>query len=154
MKLFGRNWGLSGIFGVILGGSGRHFNVIQFPHERRIYGWISAAMRRQMGSDVWRNSGGIVMRTKRRRDCNFFRNGNKGINFEDACFLCGESGESMDHVFLHCPVVDSLSSLWQIQCFAPRKAHSIMELGSDMNLYALVFGESVLNDAMAISLYR
>lgn len=28
------------------------------------------------------------------------------------------------------------------------------ELGSDMNLYALVFGESVLNDAMAISLYR
>lgn len=28
------------------------------------------------------------------------------------------------------------------------------ELGTDMNLYALVFGESVLNDAMAISLYR
>ncbi|KAK8963357.1 Sodium/hydrogen exchanger 6 [Platanthera guangdongensis] len=28
------------------------------------------------------------------------------------------------------------------------------ELGSDMNLYALVFGESILNDAMAISLYR
>ncbi|CAN6938995.1 unnamed protein product [Brassica oleracea] len=28
------------------------------------------------------------------------------------------------------------------------------ELGSDVNLYALVFGESVLNDAMAISLYR
>ncbi|KAH1243921.1 Sodium/hydrogen exchanger 6 [Glycine max] len=28
------------------------------------------------------------------------------------------------------------------------------ELGTDVNLYALVFGESVLNDAMAISLYR
>ncbi|KAG1363838.1 putative sodium/hydrogen exchanger 6-like [Cocos nucifera] len=28
------------------------------------------------------------------------------------------------------------------------------ELGTDMNLYALVFGESVLNDAVAISLYR
>nr|XP_028954840.1 sodium/hydrogen exchanger 6 isoform X1 [Malus domestica] len=28
------------------------------------------------------------------------------------------------------------------------------ELGTDMNLYALVFGESVLNDVMAISLYR
>ncbi|GAV81915.1 Na_H_Exchanger domain-containing protein, partial [Cephalotus follicularis] len=28
------------------------------------------------------------------------------------------------------------------------------ELGTNMNLYALVFGESVLNDAMAISLYR
>ncbi|KAK1274421.1 Sodium/hydrogen exchanger 6 [Acorus gramineus] len=28
------------------------------------------------------------------------------------------------------------------------------ELGTDMNLHALVFGESVLNDAMAISLYR
>ncbi|KAJ3677600.1 hypothetical protein LUZ60_003324 [Juncus effusus] len=28
------------------------------------------------------------------------------------------------------------------------------ELGCDVNLYALVFGESVLNDAMAISLYR
>ncbi|KAK9115463.1 hypothetical protein Sjap_014410 [Stephania japonica] len=28
------------------------------------------------------------------------------------------------------------------------------EFGTDMNLYALVFGESVLNDAMAISLYR
>lgn len=28
------------------------------------------------------------------------------------------------------------------------------ELGTDINLYALVFGESVLNDAMAISLYR
>ncbi|CAK9182202.1 unnamed protein product [Ilex paraguariensis] len=31
---------------------------------------------------------------------------------------------------------------------------NIQELGTDMNLYALVFGESVLNDAMAISLYR
>jgi sodium/hydrogen exchanger 8 len=30
----------------------------------------------------------------------------------------------------------------------------VQELGSDVNLYALVFGESVLNDAMAISLYR
>ncbi|XP_048235002.1 sodium/hydrogen exchanger 6 isoform X3 [Ricinus communis] len=30
----------------------------------------------------------------------------------------------------------------------------LKELGTDMNLYALVFGESVLNDAMAISLYR
>ncbi|GLJ42735.1 hypothetical protein SUGI_0886010, partial [Cryptomeria japonica] len=28
------------------------------------------------------------------------------------------------------------------------------ELGCDTNLYALVFGESVLNDAVAISLYR
>ncbi|CAL9769425.1 unnamed protein product [Musa acuminata subsp. burmannicoides] len=28
------------------------------------------------------------------------------------------------------------------------------ELGTDVNIYALVFGESVLNDAMAISLYR
>ncbi|EFJ38384.1 hypothetical protein SELMODRAFT_163708 [Selaginella moellendorffii] len=28
------------------------------------------------------------------------------------------------------------------------------ELGTDMNLYALVFGESVLNDAMAIALYK
>ncbi|XP_054802205.1 sodium/hydrogen exchanger 6-like isoform X2 [Prosopis cineraria] len=28
------------------------------------------------------------------------------------------------------------------------------ELGTDVNLYALVFGESVLNDAIAISLYR
>ncbi|XP_051128917.1 sodium/hydrogen exchanger 6-like [Andrographis paniculata] len=28
------------------------------------------------------------------------------------------------------------------------------ELGTNVNLYALVFGESVLNDAMAISLYR
>ncbi|KAK6944616.1 Cation/H+ exchanger, partial [Dillenia turbinata] len=32
--------------------------------------------------------------------------------------------------------------------------HFLQELGTDMNLYALVFGESVLNDAMAISLYR
>ncbi|KAL9276310.1 hypothetical protein ACSQ67_026148 [Phaseolus vulgaris] len=31
---------------------------------------------------------------------------------------------------------------------------SFWELGTDVNLYALVFGESVLNDAMAISLYR
>nr|CAJ26377.1 sodium hydrogen sha-1 [Brachypodium sylvaticum] len=30
----------------------------------------------------------------------------------------------------------------------------IVELGTDVNLYALVFGESVLNDAVAISLYR
>ncbi|XP_031282154.1 sodium/hydrogen exchanger 6-like, partial [Pistacia vera] len=30
----------------------------------------------------------------------------------------------------------------------------LQELGTDTNLYALVFGESVLNDAMAISLYR
>jgi sodium/hydrogen exchanger 8 len=28
------------------------------------------------------------------------------------------------------------------------------DVGTDVNLYALVFGESVLNDAMAISLYR
>ncbi|CAM0951948.1 unnamed protein product [Alopecurus aequalis] len=30
----------------------------------------------------------------------------------------------------------------------------LQELGTDVNLYALVFGESVLNDAVAISLYR
>ncbi|KAK2448191.1 sodium/hydrogen exchanger [Trifolium repens] len=31
---------------------------------------------------------------------------------------------------------------------------TLQELGTDVNLYALVFGVSVLNDAMAISLYR
>lgn len=30
----------------------------------------------------------------------------------------------------------------------------VQELGADTNLYALVFGESVLNDAVAIVMYR
>ena len=43
---FWEELGLSRICGVVLGGLGWHLNLIHFPHERRICGWISAAMRR------------------------------------------------------------------------------------------------------------
>ncbi|CAJ1962807.1 unnamed protein product [Sphenostylis stenocarpa] len=41
-----------------------------------------------------------------------------------------------------------------IELLLSTKLCDFLELGTDVNLYALVFGESVLNDAMAISLYR
>nr|CAB3457389.1 unnamed protein product [Digitaria exilis] len=46
---------------------------------------------------------------------------------------------------------DPVTVLSIFQVFATT---SYIELGTDTNLYALVFGESVLNDAVAISLYR
>ncbi|KAI3765424.1 hypothetical protein L2E82_15457 [Cichorium intybus] len=53
------------------------------------------------------------------------------------------------------PLVECLMFGALISATDPVTVLSIFqELGSDMNLYALVFGESVLNDAMAISLYR
>ncbi|ERM94736.1 hypothetical protein AMTR_s00011p00253040 [Amborella trichopoda] len=53
------------------------------------------------------------------------------------------------------PFVESIMFGALISATDPVTVLSIFqELGTDMNLYALVFGESVLNDAMAISLYR
>lgn len=53
------------------------------------------------------------------------------------------------------PLVECLMFGALISATDPVTVLSIFqELGSDTNLYALVFGESVLNDAMAISLYR
>uniref|UniRef100_M8C3T3 Sodium/hydrogen exchanger 6 n=1 Tax=Aegilops tauschii TaxID=37682 RepID=M8C3T3_AEGTA len=53
------------------------------------------------------------------------------------------------------PLVECLMFGALISATDPVTVLSIFqELGSDVNLYALVFGESVLNDAMAISLYR
>nr|GEY27353.1 sodium/hydrogen exchanger 6 [Tanacetum cinerariifolium] len=53
------------------------------------------------------------------------------------------------------PLVECLMFGALISATDPVTVLSIFqELGTDMNLYALVFGESVLNDAMAISLYR
>ncbi|XXG80266.1 hypothetical protein AAC387_Pa09g1180 [Persea americana] len=53
------------------------------------------------------------------------------------------------------PFVECLTFGALISATDPVTVLSIFqELGTDMNLYALVFGESVLNDAMAISLYR
>ncbi|XP_076923468.1 sodium/hydrogen exchanger 6-like [Bidens hawaiensis] len=53
------------------------------------------------------------------------------------------------------PLVECLMFGAVISATDPVTVLSIFqELGTDMNLYALVFGESVLNDAMAISLYR
>ncbi|KAF3794994.1 Sodium/hydrogen exchanger 6 [Nymphaea thermarum] len=53
------------------------------------------------------------------------------------------------------PFVESMMFGSLISATDPVTVLSIFqELGIDVNLYALVFGESVLNDAMAISLYR
>ncbi|KAJ8465820.1 hypothetical protein OPV22_028372 [Ensete ventricosum] len=53
------------------------------------------------------------------------------------------------------PLVECLMFGALISATDPVTVLSIFqELGIDVNLYALVFGESVLNDAMAISLYR
>ncbi|XP_073302943.1 sodium/hydrogen exchanger 6-like isoform X1 [Primulina huaijiensis] len=53
------------------------------------------------------------------------------------------------------PFVECLMFSALISATDPVTVLSIFqELGTDVNLYALVFGESVLNDAMAISLYR
>ncbi|XP_050206345.1 sodium/hydrogen exchanger 6 [Mercurialis annua] len=53
------------------------------------------------------------------------------------------------------PLVECLMFGALISATDPVTVLSIFqELGTDTNLYALVFGESVLNDAMAISLYR
>ncbi|XP_031476735.1 sodium/hydrogen exchanger 6-like [Nymphaea colorata] len=53
------------------------------------------------------------------------------------------------------PFVESMMFGSLISATDPVTVLSIFqELGTDVNLYALVFGESVLNDAMAISLYR
>ncbi|CAA7409553.1 unnamed protein product [Spirodela intermedia] len=53
------------------------------------------------------------------------------------------------------PLVECLMFGSLISATDPVTVLSIFqELGTDVNLYALVFGESVLNDAMAISLYR
>ncbi|KAJ4747499.1 Sodium/hydrogen exchanger [Rhynchospora pubera] len=53
------------------------------------------------------------------------------------------------------PLVECLMFGALISATDPVTVLSIFqELGCDVNLYALVFGESVLNDAMAISLYR
>ncbi|KAK7263747.1 hypothetical protein RJT34_31344 [Clitoria ternatea] len=59
------------------------------------------------------------------------------------------------HLTYRLPFVESLMFGALISATDPVTVLSIFqELGSDVNLYALVFGESVLNDAMAISLYR
>ncbi|XP_026666326.2 sodium/hydrogen exchanger 6-like isoform X2 [Phoenix dactylifera] len=53
------------------------------------------------------------------------------------------------------PLVECLMFGALISATDPVTVLSIFqELGTDENLYALVFGESVLNDAMAIALYR
>ncbi|XP_057719900.1 sodium/hydrogen exchanger 6-like [Arachis stenosperma] len=59
------------------------------------------------------------------------------------------------HLVYGLPFVECLMFGALISATDPVTVLSIFqELGTDVNLYALVFGESVLNDAMAISLYR
>ncbi|KAI4296110.1 hypothetical protein L6164_036095 [Bauhinia variegata] len=59
------------------------------------------------------------------------------------------------YVMYRLPLVECLMFGALISATDPVTVLSIFqELGTDVNLYALVFGESVLNDAMAISLYR
>ncbi|KAF7120994.1 hypothetical protein RHSIM_Rhsim13G0137400 [Rhododendron simsii] len=61
----------------------------------------------------------------------------------------------LTYVMYRLPFVECLMFGALISATDPVTVLSIFqELGTDMNLYALVFGESVLNDAMAISLYR
>ncbi|XP_054777138.1 sodium/hydrogen exchanger 6-like [Prosopis cineraria] len=59
------------------------------------------------------------------------------------------------HLMYKLPFVECIMFGALISATDPVTVLSIFqELGTDVNLYALVFGESVLNDAMAISLYR
>ncbi|OIV91890.1 hypothetical protein TanjilG_17882 [Lupinus angustifolius] len=67
-----------------------------------------------------------------------------------ACYLGG-----LVYLMYRLPFVECLMFGALISATDPVTVLSIFqELGTDVNLYALVFGESVLNDAMAISLYR
>ncbi|KAF1890644.1 hypothetical protein Lal_00013239 [Lupinus albus] len=67
-----------------------------------------------------------------------------------ACYLGG-----LIYLMYRLPFVECLMFGALISATDPVTVLSIFqELGTDVNLYALVFGESVLNDAMAISLYR
>ncbi|KAK3009120.1 hypothetical protein RJ639_014916 [Escallonia herrerae] len=74
-------------------------------------------------------------------------------------------GESIN-LFLYIVIGEGSTTSWRgsddvcysgsstfIRLYQNHYAYYCVELGTDMNLYALVFGESVLNDAMAISLY-
>ncbi|XP_037462207.1 sodium/hydrogen exchanger 6-like [Triticum dicoccoides] len=59
------------------------------------------------------------------------------------------------HLVYRMPLVECMMFGALVSATDPVTVLSIFqELGTDVNLYALVFGESVLNDAMAISLYR
>ncbi|KAM0873531.1 hypothetical protein ACQ4PT_038005 [Festuca glaucescens] len=59
------------------------------------------------------------------------------------------------HLVYRMPLIESMMFGALVSATDPVTVLSIFqELGTDVNLYALVFGESVLNDAMAISLYR
>ncbi|XP_044960547.1 sodium/hydrogen exchanger 6-like [Hordeum vulgare subsp. vulgare] len=59
------------------------------------------------------------------------------------------------HLVYKMPLVECMMFGALVSATDPVTVLSIFqELGTDVNLYALVFGESVLNDAMAISLYR
>uniref|UniRef100_A0ACD5ZUR8 Uncharacterized protein n=1 Tax=Avena sativa TaxID=4498 RepID=A0ACD5ZUR8_AVESA len=59
------------------------------------------------------------------------------------------------HLVYKMPLIESMMFGALVSATDPVTVLSIFqELGTDVDLYALVFGESVLNDAMAISLYR
>lgn len=59
------------------------------------------------------------------------------------------------HLVYRMPLVECMMFGVLVSATDPVTVLSIFqELGTDVNLYALVFGESVLNDAVAISLYR
>ncbi|KAL2341457.1 hypothetical protein Fmac_009397 [Flemingia macrophylla] len=69
------------------------------------------------------------------------------------CYICYLGG--LMFLMYRLPFVECLMFGALISATDPVTVLSIFqELGTDVNLYALVFGESVLNDAMAISLYR
>ncbi|KAG5024095.1 hypothetical protein JHK82_019988 [Glycine max] len=73
------------------------------------------------------------------------------MSFSAACSYLG----GLMYLMYRLPFVECLMFGALISATDPVTVLSIFqELGTDVNLYALVFGESVLNDAMAISLYR
>ncbi|RRT46877.1 hypothetical protein BHE74_00055258, partial [Ensete ventricosum] len=66
-----------------------------------------------------------------------------------SCYLGG-----LAYLMYKLPLVECLMFGALVSATDPVTVLSIFqELGTDVNIYALVFGESVLNDAMAISLY-
>ncbi|ONM55771.1 Sodium/hydrogen exchanger 6 [Zea mays] len=71
------------------------------------------------------------------------------------CLHCYSYLGGLLYIVYRLPLVECMMFGALVSATDPVTVLSIFqELGTDTNLYALVFGESVLNDAVAISLYR
>ena len=45
---------------------------------------------------------------------------NKGVTVLDWCYMCERSGESVNHLLLHCPIDDGMGSVWSSMGYATK----------------------------------